>query len=77
MNEILDFFIEPYKSSTTLNIILEAIAFIFGILSVWYAKKAGLGEKSEFNNDCPFGSYGGLSRENQVMFFTPSDIARA
>jgi len=42
MNEILDFFIEPYKSSTTLNIILEAIAFIFGILSVWYAKKANI-----------------------------------
>ena len=42
MNEILDFFIEPYKSSTTLNIILEAIAFIYGILSVWYAKKANI-----------------------------------
>lgn len=42
MNDILDFFIEPYKSATALNIILEAIAFVFGVLSVWYAKKANI-----------------------------------
>jgi len=42
MNDILDFFIEPYKSATTINIVLEAIAFVFGVLSVWYAKKANI-----------------------------------
>ena len=42
MNDIFDFFIEPYKSASTLNIILEAIAFIFGIMSVWYAKKTNI-----------------------------------
>ena len=42
MNDIFDFFIEPHKSASTLNIILEAIAFIFGIMSVWYAKKTNI-----------------------------------
>lgn len=39
MNEIIDFFLEPYKSATTLNIILEFIAALFGVVSVFYAKK--------------------------------------
>ena len=39
MNSIIDFFLEPYKTATAFDISLEAIAAIFGILSVWYAKK--------------------------------------
>jgi len=39
MNELIDFFITPYKDATTLNIILEIIAMSFGIASVFYAKK--------------------------------------
>ncbi|MGZ0015387.1 nicotinamide riboside transporter PnuC [Yeosuana sp. AK3] len=39
MNQVFDFFIEAYKGAPTHHIILEAIAFVFGILSVWYAKK--------------------------------------
>lgn len=36
---MIDFFIEAYRGKPTLDIILEAIAFFFGIISVWFAKK--------------------------------------
>ncbi len=39
MKEIIDFFINAYAEASTLDIVLEAIAFIFGIASVYYAKK--------------------------------------
>ena len=39
MNEIIDFFLEPYRTATPLNITLEIIAVLTGIASVWYAKK--------------------------------------
>lgn len=39
MNQISDFFLEPYRTATTLNIVLEILAVLFGIASVWYAKK--------------------------------------
>jgi nicotinamide mononucleotide transporter len=42
MNHIFDFFIDPYRGMPTFQIVLEAIAFVFGILSVWYAKKANI-----------------------------------
>jgi nicotinamide mononucleotide transporter len=42
MNQIIDFFIDAYRQTSTLLIILEAIAFIFGIASVWFAKKANI-----------------------------------
>ena len=42
MNNIIDFFIDAYKEAPTYLIILEAIAFVFGIMSVWYAKKANI-----------------------------------
>ena len=38
MSPIFDFFLEAYKNTPTNQIVLEAIAFVFGILSVWYAK---------------------------------------
>ena len=42
MNDILDFFIAAYEGTSTFIIVLEAIAFVFGILSVWYAKKVNI-----------------------------------
>ena len=42
MNNVIDFFIEPYKTASTLNIMLEILAVIFGIASVWYAKKESI-----------------------------------
>ena len=42
MNELLDFFIEPYKNAATINIFLEFTAAFFGVLSVFYAKKENI-----------------------------------
>lgn len=42
MSHIFDFFLEAYSSTPTSYIILEAIAFVFGIASVVYAKKANI-----------------------------------
>jgi nicotinamide mononucleotide transporter len=42
MTEFLDFFIEPYKNAPIINIILEFIAALFGIISVFYAKKENI-----------------------------------
>ncbi|RIA08433.1 nicotinamide mononucleotide transporter [Flavobacteriaceae bacterium MAR_2010_72] len=42
MNHIFDFFLEAYRGTPTLQIVLEAIAFVFGIMSVWYAKKENI-----------------------------------
>lgn len=39
MTEIIDFFLEPYRSASALNIFLELTAVLMGIASVWYAKK--------------------------------------
>ena len=39
---MLDFFIEAYKNTSTTQIILEFIAFVLGIMSVWYAKKENI-----------------------------------
>jgi nicotinamide mononucleotide transporter len=42
MNEIIDFFVEPYKTATSLNIILEFIAATFGVVSVVFAKRENI-----------------------------------
>ena len=42
MNEVIDFFIDAYREAPTHIIILEGIAFVFGILSVWFAKKENI-----------------------------------
>ena len=39
MNPIFDFLIEPYQNYRSIDIILEAIAVILGLLSVWFAKQ--------------------------------------
>ncbi len=42
MSQIFDFFLSGYQEKENYLIILEAIAFLFGIASVWYAKKANI-----------------------------------
>lgn len=42
MNNILDFFLDPYQTATTLNIVLEVIAATFGVLSVIFAKRENI-----------------------------------
>lgn len=42
MNEIIDFFLEPYSTASTLHILLEFLAASFGIASVFYAKKENI-----------------------------------
>ncbi|WP_046756363.1 nicotinamide riboside transporter PnuC [Kordia jejudonensis] len=39
MSQLFDFFLEPYKEATSLDIFLEFAAAAFGIASVWFAKK--------------------------------------
>ncbi len=39
---MIDFFLDAYRETSTLNIILEAIAFFFGIASVWLAKNENI-----------------------------------
>lgn len=40
--KMIDFFLNAYKNASTTQIVLEFIAFVFGILSVWYAKKENI-----------------------------------
>ncbi|MCH9660662.1 MAG: nicotinamide riboside transporter PnuC [Bacteroidetes bacterium] len=42
MSPIFDFFIDPYRQASNADIILEVIAFLFGIASVVYAKRENL-----------------------------------
>lgn len=42
MNQIFNFFLEQYQNSPSSFIVLEAIAFVFGIASVWFAKKENI-----------------------------------
>ena len=42
MNDVVDFFISAYRESSEVVIALEALAFITGIMSVWYAKKENI-----------------------------------
>jgi nicotinamide mononucleotide transporter len=42
MNDVIDFFLAPYATASSLDIALEIIAVGLGILSVWYAKKENI-----------------------------------
>jgi len=42
LNQILDFFLEPYKTASAFNILLEVIAASFGVLSVFLAKRENI-----------------------------------
>ena len=39
---MIEFFLNAYKEVSTAQIVLEFIAFVFGILSVWFAKKENI-----------------------------------
>jgi nicotinamide mononucleotide transporter len=39
---MIDFFLNAYKNVSTMQIVLEIVAFVFGILSVWFAKKENI-----------------------------------
>jgi len=39
MESIIDFFLKPYYNAETLDIILEIVAVIFGVVGVWFGKK--------------------------------------
>lgn len=39
---MIEFFLNAYKNAPLYQIILEAIAFVFGIASVWFAKKENI-----------------------------------
>ena len=42
MSPIFDFFLDAYRGKETYIVVLEAIVFIMGILSVWFAKKENI-----------------------------------
>ncbi len=42
MSPIFDFFLDAYRGKESYIIFLEAIVFVFGILSVWFAKKENI-----------------------------------
>ena len=39
---MIEFFLNAYKNASTTQIVLEFIAFVLGILSVWFAKKENI-----------------------------------
>ncbi|WP_281337086.1 nicotinamide riboside transporter PnuC [Flavobacterium eburneipallidum] len=39
---MIEFFLDAYKNASTTQIVLEFIVFVFGILSVWFAKKENI-----------------------------------
>ena len=39
---MIEFFLDSYKNASTTQIVLEFIAFVCGILSVWFAKKENI-----------------------------------
>ena len=39
---MIEFFLNAYKNASTTQIVLEFVAFVFGILSVWFAKKENI-----------------------------------
>ena len=39
---MIDFFLNAYKNVSTTQILFEFVAFVFGIMSVWFAKKENI-----------------------------------
>ncbi len=42
MSELIHFFIAPYESAVWYNIVLELLAAVFGVISVFYARKENI-----------------------------------
>lgn len=42
MNKVIDFFLQPYEAASFGMILLEIAAVVFGVVSVWFAKKENI-----------------------------------
>jgi nicotinamide mononucleotide transporter len=42
MSQVFDFFLDSYQNKSASIIFIEATIFVFGIISVWYAKKENI-----------------------------------
>lgn len=42
MNQIFEFFLQPYQNASAFDIALEVIAVIFGVVGVWFGKKESI-----------------------------------
>ena len=42
MSDFINFFFEPYQSATFINILLELLAALFGVISVFYARNENI-----------------------------------
>jgi len=42
MDTLIDFFLEPYRTADNINIMLEFIAALLGVISVFYAKRVNI-----------------------------------
>ena len=42
MSDFIHFFMQPYETATVFNIILEFVAALFGVISVFYARKENI-----------------------------------
>jgi len=42
MDALIQFFLDPYQEAKTINIVLEFVAALFGVISVFYAKKENI-----------------------------------
>ncbi len=42
MKQIFDFFLQPYQNAALLDIVLECIAMLSGVIAVWYGKKENI-----------------------------------
>ncbi len=42
MNQVFEFFLSPYQTADTLQIIFEFVAALFGVISVFFAKKENI-----------------------------------
>ena len=42
MSDFIQFFLQPYETATTFNVILEFVAALFGVISVFYARKENI-----------------------------------
>ena len=42
MSDLVNFFLEPYRTASAINIMLELTAAILGVASVFYARKENI-----------------------------------
>lgn len=42
MSDFINFFLQPYQTASTFNVVLEFVAALFGVISVFYARKENI-----------------------------------